>query len=179
LALFASLSIIANYHLPLSGALGLQGVSVKYLVFLIFFLLAGCVSPPKTINEFYSGKYAKRDVTSLYDRKKTHELLFTELVKCYQRETSSIILIPAVSAAVKVSQSSYVEYNILPNGTRQLALVGEAGWNRFYQQLIEIKTTKDNSTLVQVYEISSAWEKHTNRIVGWLNGKEAEGCGIW
>ena len=144
------------------------------------FTLVGCVAtPPKAINEFYNGKYAVRDLTSAYTPKETHELLFTELVKCYQREISSIIPIPTVNAAIKVSQSSYVEYNILPNGTRQLALVGEAGWNRFYQQLIEIKSTNDNSTLVQVYEISSAWEKHTSRIVGWLNGKEAEGCGVW
>jgi hypothetical protein len=165
--------------LPLSKALGLQGVFVKYLAFVVIFILAGCVSPPKSINEFYSGKYAIRDLSTSLSPKKTHELLFTELVKCYQREISSIILIPTVSAAIKVSQSSYVEYNILPNGTRQLALVGEAGWNRFYQQLIEIKKTDNNSTLVQVYEISSGWEKHTNRIVGWLNGKEAEGCGVW
>ena len=152
---------------------------MKYLTFFIVFLLVGCVTPPKTINEFYSGKYAVRDLSSSFSPQKTHELLFTELVKCYQRKISSIIPIPLVSAAVKISQSSYVEYNILPNGTRQLALVGEAGWNRFYQQLIEIKQANNNSTLVQVYEISSSWEKHTNRINGWLIGNEAEGCGLW
>lgn len=152
---------------------------MKYLMCAIVFLLAGCVSPPKTINEFYSGKYTIRDLPSSYAPKETHDLLFTELVKCYQRETSSIIPIPTVSGAIKISQSSYVEYNILANGTRQLALVGEAGWNRFYQQLVEIKLENDNSTVVKVYEISSGWEKHTNRILGWLNGKEAKGCGIW
>ena len=100
---------------------------MKYIVFLFVFTLVGCVAtPPKAINEFYNGKYAVRDLTSAYTPKETHELLFTELVKCYQREISSIIPIPTVNAAIKVSQSSYVEYNILPNGTRQLALVGEA-----------------------------------------------------
>ena len=151
---------------------------MKYLTFFIVFLLVGCASPPKSIDDFYTGKYNVRNLKSPYGPKETHELLFSELVKCYQREVSSIIPIPTVSAAVMVSQATYVEYNILPNGVRQLALVGEAGWNRFYQQLIEINGENNNS-LVQVYEISSGWEKHTNRIKGWLNGKEAEGCGKW
>ncbi|MBT1063017.1 hypothetical protein KJY73_05485 [Bowmanella sp. Y26] len=152
---------------------------MKHLVMFTLILLSGCASPPKDINEFYSGKFAVRDLTSPYSPEQTHNLLFTELVKCYQRETTSIVPIPAVGAAVKVSQSSYVEYNILENGTRQLALVGEAGWNRFYQQLVELKAAEDNTTLVQVYEISSGWEKHTARIAGWLKGQEASGCGLW
>ncbi|SEH95688.1 hypothetical protein SAMN05660691_02428 [Rheinheimera pacifica] len=152
---------------------------MKYLVMFVVILLSGCASPPKDINEFYSGKFAVRDLSSPYSPEKTHNLLFTELVKCYQRESSSTIPIPAVGTAVKLSQSSYVEYDILENGTRQLALVGEAGWNRFYQQLVEVKADKDNTTLVQVYEISSGWEKHTARIAGWLQGQEAKGCGLW
>jgi hypothetical protein len=150
---------------------------MRYLVYLVIIALVGCSSPPKHIKAFYSGKYAVKNLTSPYSTKKTHELLFQDLVKCYQRETSSIIPIPFAGAIIKISQASYVEFNILSNGTRQLALVGEAGWNRFYQQLIEIKETVNHSTLVQVYEISSDWEKHTARIAGWLDGKQAEGCG--
>ena len=152
---------------------------MKVLVYVVILFLVGCASPPKNINEFYNGKYAVRDLDSSYSAKETHEFLFRELVKCYQRKVTSIIPIPSVSAAIKVSQASYVEFNILEDGTRQLALVGEAGWNRFYQQLIEIKESNNSSALVQVYEISSGWEKHTARISGWLEGKEAEGCGSW
>ena len=152
---------------------------MKYLIFVVSLLLTGCISPPKVINEFYSGKYTVKELTSSYSPEKTHTLLFTELVKCYQREISYFIPIPAASSLVMVSQSSYVEYNILEDGTRQLALVGEAGWNRFYQQLVEIKSANNGSTLVQVYEISSGWEKHTARISSWLQGKEAKGCGLW
>ena len=152
---------------------------MKHLIFVIILLLSGCISPPKAINEFYSGKYTVKDLTSSYSPEETHNLLFTELVKCYQREISYFIPIPAINSLVKVSQSSYVEYNILENGTRQLALAGKAGWNRFYQQLVEIKPANNGSTLVQVYEISSGWEKHTARISSWLQGKEAKGCGLW
>lgn len=175
----ACTSIFWPIILSLKWGVGVTGVMMKYLAFLVILILSGCASPPKNISEFYSGEYVVRNLTSMHSVEKTHELLFQELVKCYQRKISSFIPIPAAGAIVKVSQASYVEFNILDDGTRQLALVGEAGWNRFYQQLIEIKEEANNSTLVQVYEISSAWEKHTARVAGWLKGKEAKGCGTW
>lgn len=149
----------------------------RIILSLVVILLSGCASLPKKIDDFYTGNYNVRNLSSNFSVKDTHDLLFRELVACYQGERTSLIPIPG--AMVKVSQASYVEYNIKSNGTRLLALVGEAGWNRFYQQLIEIKKTENNSTLVQVYEVSSGWEKHTARIDSWLKGQDAEGCGLW
>jgi len=54
LALFASLSIIANYHLPLSGALYAKDASLKY-VLILSLLLTSCSSIDKPVTPIELG----------------------------------------------------------------------------------------------------------------------------
>ncbi|MFT5453515.1 MAG: hypothetical protein ACI9N9_003027 [Enterobacterales bacterium] len=154
-------------------------VYMKTLVLLITLILAGCASPPKTIGEFYTEKYIRQDLCSKHSVEETLSILYKKSVQCYQREITSIIPILTVGAGVYLNQGSYVEYRTLKDGTEQLALFGYANSNSFYQQLIEIKESESCSALVHVYEISPGWKKHTARVEGWLQGIEAESCGLW
>jgi len=51
LALFAPLSILANYHLPLSGALAFLELSIKHLLILITFLICSFTINGKVLND--------------------------------------------------------------------------------------------------------------------------------
>ncbi len=130
--------------------------------------VSGCVpfsSFPKTIDEFHTGKYVVREICAAQAPDEAYALLYDKLVQCYQGSFGS----------GQFHQSTEVERQTLDDGTRQLALLG----SRFYQQLIEIGPSDQCPSLVEVYEITPGWEKHTARVKGWLDGVEAGGCGWW
>jgi hypothetical protein len=133
-------------------------------------LVCGCASPPKTIDEFHTGNYVVEEICAELTAEQAYMLLYEKLVQCYQNETDGPLL---------MRSSTEVEKQALDNGTYQLALAGKANWNRFYQQLIEIRSHDDCPASVAVWEISPGWKKHTDRIRAWLKGVEATGCGLW
>ena len=90
--------------------------------------VSGCVSLPKTIDEFHTGNYVVREICAEQAPDEVYALLYEKLVQCYQREASFGV----------VRGSTEVERQTLDDGTRQLALRG----TRFYQQLIEIEAIR-------------------------------------
>lgn len=150
---------------------------MRVILILVVFGLSGCVNLPKTMNDFKNGEYAVKKLCSDKSIEKTHELLLNKLVQCYQSDSSTYI--PTGNYAIALNMNTTVESYVLESGVRQLAMKVRANQNQFYQQLIEIKPGNHCSTDASVYELSSAWERHTARIKSWLVGEEVSGCGVW
>ncbi|EKT4489378.1 hypothetical protein JGK44_003863 [Shewanella algae] len=150
---------------------------MRFFLLLLISTLFGCASPPKTISDFKSGEYTVRTLCSNFSVEEVYKLLLNKIAQCYQ--SSGETLVPAGNMLIPIGHSTYVESSVLDDDTRQIATAVEASWNRFYQQLVEIGPSENCSSNVYVYEFTSAWERHTQRIRDWLDGKEVSGCGVW
>jgi len=89
------------------------------------------------------------------------------------------MLVPFGNWAGAISTGTYIETVVGEEGASQIAMKFKTGHEQGYQQLIEIFPGDSCTTTVKVYELSSGWKKHSERIHNWLDGQEVSGCGLW
>ena len=150
---------------------------MRLILFSCSLVIIGCVAIPKTTDDFKTGNYNSRFFCSDDSPEETHVFLTNKISECYARE--NVMLVPFGNWAGAISTGTYIETVVGEEGASQIAMKFKTGHEQGYQQLIEIFPGDSCTTTVKVYELSSGWKKHSERIHNWLDGQEVSGCGLW
>jgi hypothetical protein len=134
-------------------------------VLILFFLLAGCASVPKSVDELRTAGKAKNSFCSDKSFEKTVEIIQRQLKRCFAHGKQEVY---------GGTSDTFIEKSGVDSKSVTFASVAHINWNRFYQIVVDVSTQDKCPVLVEAYGMSGSWSGTTDLVHYWIDGNKLD-----
>jgi hypothetical protein len=131
------------------------------------FLLVGCASVPKSVDELRLAGKAKSSFCSDKSFNETVGIIERQLGKCFAHGKQKVY---------GGTSDTFIEKSGVGSKSVTLASVAHVNWNRFYQTIVDVSSQNKCPVFIEAYGMSNNWSKTTDLVQDWVSGNNLDKC---